>query len=332
MIGLFSPLTVKNLTLANRIVLPPMANNMSDDSGAVMKSHIQHYVRRAKTGIAMVIVEHAYICREGRVNSKQLGIHHDSLIPGLSELALAIKASGAVAGIQITHGGGKASAETADGSPFAPSAGIVSGGSEPAIELDTIEIAEIIDAFVTAAQRATAAGFDFVEIYGAHGYLLNQFLSPLSNHRTDAYGGDLQNRMRLPLDVTQAVRAAIGNDYLLLYRLGANDYKPGGITTAEGCAASQALVAAGIDILDISGGACGSQLPDWDGTSQGYFAPIAAAVRSVVNVPVIVVGGITNPHTADQFIRDGQADLIAIGRAMLTNPDWAAQAQAALKN
>jgi NADPH2 dehydrogenase len=329
MSALFSPFTIKNLTLNSRLVLPPMANEASDESGAVNDKHLDFYVRRA--GVGMVIVEHAYVQLAGRVKYNQLGIHDDRLIPGLRHLAEAIKAGGAVTGIQLAHGGGKATHASTGGTVIAPSAGIVPGGKEPAEALALSQTVPLVADYVAAAQRAFAAGFDFVEIHGAHGYLLNQFLSPLTNRRSDDYGGDLSGRLRLPLEIVRAVRAAIGHEALLLYRLGASDFLPGGLTADEGGQAAQALAAAGVDLLDISGGLCGSQPPDWDGKSQGYFVPLASAVRAQAHIPVIGVGGITDPHAADGFIQAGQVDLIAVGRAMRSHPDWAAEAKAALQ-
>lgn len=331
MTGLFSPLTVKNFTLRNRIVLPPMANNMSDTDGTTTEKHINHYVRRAEAGVGMVIVEHAYIQQSGRVNKWQMGIHHDDLIPGLTKLATAIKATGAVVGIQITHGGGKATEETAGQQPLAPSAVLVPGSKEESAALTAEQIATLKDDFVAATHRALAAGFDFVEVHGAHGYLLNQFMSPLTNQRDDAYGGSLENRLRLPVEVVKAVRAVVDDEHLLLYRLGANDYMDGGLTAAEGIEAAKALVAAGVDLLDVSGGLIGAQTPDWDEKSQGYFVPLAADIQAAAGVPVVVAGGITNPQAADDFVRSGQVDLIAIGRAMLVNESWAALAKEILE-
>ena len=330
MTGLFSPLAIKHFTLTNRIVLPPMANNMSDGNGAVTDKHIEHYVRRAQTGVGMVIVEHAYVRTDGRVHKAQLGIHHDDLIPDLRRLADAVKANGTVVGIQITHGGGKATQASANTVPLAPSAGAVLGAAEPSTALTAEQLAEIREAFVAATHRALAAGFDFVEVHGAHGYLLSQFLSPLANQRTDEYGGDLENRLRFPLEVVGAVREVVDDEHLLLYRLGANDYMAGGLTAEDGRQAAKALVAAGVDLLDISGGFCGTQTPDWDRKSQGYFVPMAAAIRDEIDVPVVVAGGITDPVAADRFIREEHVDLVAVGRAMLTNPDWVTEARAAL--
>ncbi len=331
MTGLFSPFTIRNFTLKNRIVLPPMANNMANDSGAVTVKHIKHYAHRAEAGVGMVIVEHAYVRLDGRVNSKQLGIHDDALIPGLSRIVEAVKASGTIVGIQLTHGGGRAKQETAGGTPVAPSAGIIPGGSEPAAALTADQIVHIVEAFVAATHRAIAAGFDFVEIHGAHGYLLSQFLSPLTNHRNDVYGGNLTGRLRLPLQVVRAVRQVIDTNHLLLYRLGACDYREGGLSESDGRQAAKLLAAAGVDVLDISGGLCGSVLPGWDEKSQGYFVPLAAAIRAEIDVPVIVAGGITDPRAADEFIQSGQVDLVAIGRAMLANENWIGEARALLQ-
>ena len=327
MTDLFSPLTIKNLTLKNRIVLPPMANNMADDSGAVTDAHVAHYVRRAKAGVGMVIVEHAYIRRDGRVNARQLGIHDDGLIPGLRRLAEAVKACDTVVGIQITHGGGKVTQATAGTQPLAPSDGLVPGGSEAARALTQAEVEAVAQAFVAAARRALAAGFDFVEVHGAHGYLLSQFLSPLANRRSDAYGGGLIGRLALPLQVVRAVRQVVDDKHLLLYRLGASDYMPDGLTEAEGRQAARSLAAAGVDLLDISGGLNGSEPPGWDKTSQGYYVPMAAAIRTEVDIPVVVAGGITDPHFANRVVAEGRVDLVAIGRAMLADAEWAVRAR-----
>jgi 2,4-dienoyl-CoA reductase-like NADH-dependent reductase (Old Yellow Enzyme family) len=330
MAGLFTPLTIKGHTLNNRIVLPPMANNMATERGEITDAHIEHYARRARAGVGMVIVEHSYVRHDGRVNARQMGIYDDSLIPGLRRLADAVRACGAVVGIQITHGGGKAPAAAVGRQPISASDGLVPGASDDAQAATEGEIAEIVEAFAAAARRAKAANFDFAEIHGAHGYLLSQFLSPLTNRRADEYGGDLNGRLRLPLEVVRAVRQAVGDEWLLLYRLGASDYMPGGLTHEEGKLAAISLVEAGVDVLDISGGLNGSAIPGADGVSQGYFVPMAADIRAGVDVPVVVAGGITEPEFADRVIREGKVDLVAIGRAMLANPEWAADARKVL--
>ncbi len=329
---LFSSLQIKNVRLRNRIVLPPMANGMSGDDGAVTDAHIKHYVRRARAGAGMVIIEYAYVRRDGRSDRRQLGIHDDALVPGLTRLAGAVKACDSVVGIQITHGGGRASFKTMGAQPLAPSDGVLPAqGTDAARALTVADLDDLQECYVAAARRAVEAGFDFVEVHGAHGYLLSEFLSPLANRREDAYGGSLENRLRFPLRVVNAVRQVVPDDRLLLYRLGGGDFLPGGLSEEEGRHAAQALVAAGVDLLDISGGLCGAEPPGWDGKSQGYFVPLAAAIRAKVNVPVIAVGGITDPAYADQVIRSGQVDLVAIGRAMLKNAEWARDARSVLR-
>ena len=328
MAGLFTPFKIKGHTLKNRIVLPPMATGLATERGEITDVHIEHYVRFA--GVGMVIIEHTYVRREGRVNAHQMGIQDDFLIPGLRRLADTERASGAVVGIQLTHGGGKATAELIGRQPISASDGLVPGATEDARSATLTEISEIVEAFAVAAQRAKAAGMDFIEIHGAHGYLLNQFLSPHTNRRTDEYGGDLDSRLRMPLKVVRAARQAVGDDYLVLYRLGANDFMPGGLTQEEGRRAAIALVEAGVDLLDISGGLCGSSPPGWDEVSQGYFVPMAAEIRKAADVPVVVAGGITTPEFADRVIREGKVELVALARAMLSNPEWALDARKAL--
>jgi NADPH2 dehydrogenase len=327
MTGLLTPLEIKGYTLHNRIVLPPMGTSMATESGEVTAEHIEHYARFANAGVGTVIIEHTYVRRDGRVNPQQLGIYDDSLIPGTQRLADAVHAHGSVVGVQITHGGGKATMELTGRRPISASDVLVPGAAEPSQAATKAEILEIVAAFSAAAQRAKAAGMDFVEIHGAHGYLLNQFLSPLTNQRTDEYGGDLDGRLQLPLEVVHAVRQAAGDEYLLLYRLGANDFMAGGLTQEDGQQAAIALVEAGVDLLDISGGLYGSSHPGWDEVSQGYFVQMATEIRAAVDVPVVVAGGITKPEYADRVIREGKVDLVAVGRAMLENPNWALDAR-----
>lgn len=330
MATLFSPLVIKGVVVKNRIVMPPMGINQADACGAVSEAHIEHYARRAATGIGMIIVEHSYVRPDGKYSEGQLGIYDDALVPGLARLAQAIKAAGSLAGIQITHGGGRCRSAISGSQPVAPSDGLIPGGSEAARAVSPAEIESIIQAFAAAARRALQAGFDFVELHGAHGYLLSEFVSPLTNHRRDQYGGSLENRVRLPLEVLAAVRQVVGPDGLVLYRLGADDLLPGGLSQAEGCQAARLLAGAGVDILDVSGGLGGSEPPHWDGVSQGYFVPMAAAVRAATNLPVIGVGGIRDPQVADHIVRSGQVDLVAIGRALLNNPNWVIEAKAQL--
>jgi len=181
-----------------------------------------------------------------------------------------------------------------------------------------------VEAFRAAALRAKTAGFDGVEIHSAHGYLLNQFLSPLSNKRTDEYGGDILGRIRIHLEVIKAVREEVGDNFPILLRMGACDYREGGTSIEDSTAAAKAFEEAGVDILDISGGFCGYVNPTDNG--QGYFSALTEAMKSTVSIPAILTGGVTNPDAAEQLLKDGKADLIGVGRAVYKDSDWAKNA------
>jgi len=199
--------------------------------------------------------------------------------------------------------------------------------AEPPAALTAGQIGEIIGAFAEAARRAKDAGFDAVEIHAAHGFLLSQFLSPLTNHRDDEYGGDHERRSRLPLDVLAAVRGLAGANFPVFVRLGMHDERPGGLTLAPACWTAARLVSGGAALIAVSGGLAGSDDP---GRGPGYFVGYAEALKAVVDVPVLVAGGIADPRLADLIVRSGRADIIGIGRAMLDDPAWTAKASAAL--
>ena len=327
MANLFDPLHVGNLTLKNRIVMPPMANDLADAQGKVTDRLIAHYTRRAP-GVGLVIVEHSYFTPEGKASPRQLGIHEDAAINGLTKLAEAIHVKGTPVCIQINHAGREANRAVTGLDPVAPSPiPSESSGSVPR-ELEKREIRDLVSLYGAAARRARKAGFDAVEVHGAHGYLVNQFTSPLSNSRNDEYGGSLEGRARFPLEAVKEVRRMIGPDLLVLYRLGASDGEGRGVTIGEVQHFAQELVQAGVDIVDVSGGLVGDAPADM--TGQGYFLPLAENIKHAVDAPVIGVGGITDPVFADQAIRDGRVDLVAVGRALLSDPDWALSAKRTL--
>jgi NADPH2 dehydrogenase len=324
MSGLSDPLEVKGLMLKNRIVMPPMqishANSRAPSAsaeGAVTEGLVEHYVRRSKA-LGLLIVEHNFVSSSGRYNKRQLGIHDDSLIPGLERLSSSVNAKATPVVIQISHAGGKASMGVTGIQPVAPS----TTGTARMLRVDEIE--SLVEVFALAAERAMRAGFDGVEVHGAHGYLLNQFFSPITNRRSDEYGGSLENRMRFPLEVVERVREKVGGR-LLLYRLGADDLDPGGVQIEDSKKFAVELEKAGVDIIDVSGGLCASSPPSLQGI-QGYFIPQAQEIKKAVNTPVIGVGGITEPEYADKLIREERVDLVAVGRALLKDPDWAVKA------
>ena len=323
MSGLLDELTVRDFVMRNRIVLPPMATELASGKGEVTEGMIQHYDRRSR-GPALTIVEHSYVSAGGRLSRNQLGVYDDHLMPGLSSLAEAIKKQGSVAALQINHAGAKSSLDVIGTQPVAPSPIPLPRGGEVPRELSVSEIEEVAEQFVAAASRVVRAGFDAVEVHGAHGFLLNQFTSPLTNRRTDRYGGSLEKRARFPLDIVRRIRDELGEKVLLLFRLGADDKIEGGLNLKEGAKIAEMLESVGVDIIDISGGHCGSR-PDWI-NGPGFFLHMSEAVKSVVGVPVIGVGGVTTPEFADLAIIQGKADLVAVGRAFLRDPDWALKA------
>lgn len=323
---LFSELDVAGVTMKNRIVMPPLANNMANEDGSVNDRLIEHYLARAKAEIGMIVVEHSYVCPTGKLTAKQLGIHNDTMIEGLRNLVDTVHKAGGKIGIQITHAGSATTSEVIGEQPVGPSPILHPRGKGVPRELSAAELVRLAKEFATAAHRAKAAGFDMVEIHGAHGYLLSQFLSPLTNQRSDQYGGSLENRLRFPLEVVRAVRQAVGNKYAVWYRLGADDRMPGGTTLEHGLYAAQELEQAGVNLLDISGGLIGGRV---DGP-QGFYVSLSSAIKQAVQIPVMVTGGITIPSFAEEVIRQGQADLVGIGRALLQDPQWAVKAKAAL--
>ena len=314
LVGLLDPLKVKGLALKNRIVMPPMHTGFATTEGAVTENHVKHYVRRSKA-LGLLIVEHSYVSLGGKLSERQVGIYGDSLVPGLEKLSSSVHATGTPIVIQINHAGRVARKEVTGRQPVAPSR------DGNARELKVEEIEALTEIFVKAADRAMRAGFDGVEVHGAHGFLLNQFYSPLTNRRRDNYGGPLENRIRFPLEVVERVREKVGGR-LLLYRLGSDDLDPSGTRIEDSQKFAVKLKQAGVDIIDVSGGLCGSRPEQLQGR-QGYFTPQAQQVRKVVEIPVIGVGGITEPEFADRLIREGKVDLVAVGRKLLEDPDWA---------
>ena len=322
---LLKPLQAGSLTLSNRLIMPPMATAKTEDGG-VNQAILDYYQEKSNGGyFSLIIIEHSFISAEGKVHHGQLSIADDHLLEGLRSLASVIHHNGSKAVMQISHAGSGTKQEVIGRIPVAPSSIPHPLNGITPRELTKQEVTEIIQAFQAAALRAKAAGFNGVEIHSAHGYLLNQFFSPLTNKRTDAYGGTIHNRIRLHLEVIKAIRAAVGSDFPLLLLLGASDYKEGGITIEDSQTAAKEFEKAGVDILDISGSFLGFNAPPGS-SGQGYFSPLTEAIKQVVSIPVILTGGITEPQAAEQLLAAGKADLIGVGRAVLKNSQWAKQA------
>ncbi len=315
------PIRINHLTLRNRIVMPPMATGKAD-RGAPPEKLVAYYAARAgATGL--IIAEHAYVSPEGMAHGNQLSMAEDSLIPAYRRLTDAVHAKGAAVFAQISHAG--ALAQDTGTAPISPSGISVWARVTETLAMSEADIARVRDCFVSAALRAKAAAFDGVEIHGAHGYLLNQFYSPLTNHRTGAYNGStLEGRTKLHVEILQAVRAAVGEDYPIAIRFGAADYKPGGSAIGEIPAACRIFEKAGADLLDISGGLCSYTIPGV--STPGWFSELTLPAKSAVSIPVLLTGGIATGAQAEQLLQEGAADLIGVGRAMLKEPDWAVQA------
>jgi 2,4-dienoyl-CoA reductase-like NADH-dependent reductase (Old Yellow Enzyme family) len=301
-----------------------MATGMATEDGEVTERHITHYVARAKGGVGLVIIEHTYVSEDGKAHKGQLGLYDDKLIPGLRRLVEAVHAERTRVIIQLTHVGAAASRNTTGRQPAGPSDILHPRGSEIPHVLTVPEMKTIAVKFGEAAYRAVAAGVDSVELHGAHGFLLCQFLSPYSNRRTDEYGGDLAGRLRFPVEVIKEVKTRLGKNMPLFYRFGADDMLEGGLTRQEAKLAAQQLEQDGVDVFDVSGGLGGDGQRNH--SEQGYYVPLAAGIKEVVKVPVIGVGHITEPEYADRIIREGKVDLVAVGRLLLTNPDFPKQA------
>ncbi|MBP2034037.1 2,4-dienoyl-CoA reductase-like NADH-dependent reductase (Old Yellow Enzyme family) [Clostridium algifaecis] len=327
---LLKPLDQCKLTLRNRLVFPPMATSKSEENGGISKALLDYYDEKSHGGyISLIFIEHSFITQQGKASDRQLSVADDSVIGGLKKLADVIHKNGCKAVMQINHAGSATSKavtgyETVGPSPVVnPRRGLVPS------ELTKEDINRIIENFKDAAKRVKQAGFDGVEIHSAHGYLLNQFYSPLTNTRRDEYGGDLLGRIKIHLDIIKAVREVVGEDFPILLRLGACDYIEGGITIEDSKRAAVEFEKAGVDILDISGGFCGYIVPGLSG--QGYFSDITEAIKEVVSIPVILTGGITEAETAERLLASEKADLIGVGRAIYNDSSWASKALESIK-
>ncbi|MFC1916812.1 FAD-dependent oxidoreductase [Chloroflexota bacterium] len=317
---LFEPARIGQMELRNRIVMPPMVTRYSSEQGYVTERTKNYYEARAMGGAALLIVEATYVHLCGKVFSNQLSIDNDESIPGLSGLVQAIHRHGAKAAIQLHHGGRNAKSELSQMQPIAPSP-LASLGGEVPKGLSVDEIAEIVACFAEAALRAKQAGFDGVEIHGAHGYLIDQFLSCSSNKRQDAYGGDLPNRARFLTEVIKAIREAVGRGYPVWCRINGKEYGEEGTSLEEAQEIARMAQDASADAIHVS--ASGPTAPI-NLTSPTFVSAVildlAEGIKKVVTVPVIAVGRIT-PWAAEKILVEGKADLVAIGKGLLADPE-----------
>jgi NADPH2 dehydrogenase len=311
---LFTPFDLKSVTVPNRIVMPAMCQYSATEDGYVTNWHRVHYGARAVGGVGLIILEATAVEKRGRLSNRDLGIWDDKHITGLREVVELGKEHGSVMGIQIAHGGRKSWGDelVAPSSLAFPEMGMPHG-------LSTEEIKGVVESWRQGARRAHEAGFDVLQIHGAHGYLIHAFLSPLSNERTDEYGSSLENRMRFLLEIVEAVQEEWPEDKPLSVRLSAKDYLDGGLTIKDTVQISRVLKERGVGLMDISSGGI---LPAPIRLGPGYQVPLAEAVKKEVGIPTIAVGLITEPELALEIISNGRADFVALGRELLRNPYW----------
>lgn len=328
---LFSPFSFAGLDLRNRIVMPPMATAIEGpggsqhDNGLPGESTVDYYRERAANGVGMVIVEHTYITKRGKAHKGQLGLDNDKAIPAFKQLALTLRTNGAVAAIQLNHSGATANPEVTGGEPLGPSDTPNPRSERKPRGMTVDEIHEVQDLFAAAARRVQLAGFDAVEIHSAHGYLGTQFLSPLTNTRTDEYGGSLENRARFILETVKTVKEKVGPEFPVFVRLGSTDGGvPGGFEARDAAKVAKMLQDAGVALIDVSGGFGGSRPA---GAPPGYFVSNASVIKKSVTIPVLVTGGITEGQFAEKVLQEGQVDLIGVGRGLLRDPKWVAKAR-----
>jgi len=334
---LFTSFPIKSLTLRNRAVLSPMCQYQAVE-GQVQEWHFAHHGRFAAGGLAAAFVEATGVTREGRITHGCTGIWEDGQLPGLKRITTLYKTFGVIPGIQIGHSGRRGSAlrpwdgaspiKTTSGPEPAwqtvgPSPVPEREGSPVPRELTVPEIEGLAQAFRAAATRSLAAGFEIVEIHGAHGYLVHSFFSPITNRRSDAFGGSLENRMRFPLMVAEAVRSVWPAGLPLFYRASCVDNVPGGLPIEDTVALARALKARGVDVIDCSsGGMAGSASLSTAKIKPGFQVPYAAAVRKGAEIPTMAVGAIIEPKQAEAILQAGDADLVCLGRQMLAEPHW----------
>ncbi|MCD8020825.1 MAG: NADH:flavin oxidoreductase [Clostridiales bacterium] len=326
-------ITVGNVNLKNRLVMAPVALEKSD-AGKVSEKLLSYYDERTQGGhIGLVVMEHSFVRTDGRASKNQLSVSSDTDIAGLSRLAKTIHKNGSLAIMQISHTGGAVKEGVTDEEAISPSeqanplGALGQGTIQSSRAMSQQDIDSIIRSFTDAALRVKEAGFDGCELHSAHGYLLNQFYSPLTNKRTDAYcGNDLSGRIRLHLQIIQSVRDAVGKDFLLSMHFGGCDYTEGGSSIEDAVAAAVEFEKAGLHLLDMSGGMCFFLRPGH--TENGYFSDLSKAVKQAVSIPVIVAGGVTSRDDAEDLLAKDCADLIGVGRPISQNADWAKTAMA----
>jgi len=324
---LFSPFTLDGLRLKNRVLMAAMGNNLSHPDGTVSDRAIAYYGERAKGGAGLIITEASPVSLSGRHRGQGLCAYDDSFLPGLRRLVNSVHAHGSAMALQLHHAGRLADPKISGRPALAPSPIAREPGLDPPKEMTLQEIQEVINDFGAAASRAREAGFDAVEIHGAHGYLIHQFLSPRTNKREDRYGGNPENRACFALEVLKRVRKEVGESFPIFFRLSAREFVENGYGLEDALGWAVELERSGASALHISGGTTDSLygaahvIPPM-AFPEAFHVPLAQAVKRKVRIPVVAVGRLGVPEVAERVLKEGEADLIAVGRAFLTDPHW----------
>jgi NADPH2 dehydrogenase len=320
--SLFTPIKIGSVTIKNRLVMAPMQQRSGTPEGLSTDHHVIHYARRAEGGVGLVIIESTAVSVEGRLFSNDIGIYSDDQIEPMKRVVKAIHHHGTPVFIQLAHGGRKSDPESGR-ALLAPSAIAFDEEYGMPTEMTLEDIQRIRKDFVKAAARSVQAGMDGIELHAAHGYLLHQFLSPLSNRRQDEYGGSLENRVRLIKEILVDIRKELGSELPVIVRVSASDYVDGGLQPQEVAQAMNHLLPLGLDAVHVSSGGLLPQGPSK--VYPGYQVGYAEEIKKALDIPVIAVGWIHEAELANTIISEGKADLIAIGRPLLEDPDFVQQ-------
>jgi 2,4-dienoyl-CoA reductase-like NADH-dependent reductase (Old Yellow Enzyme family) len=322
---LFEPGEINGMKLENRFVRSATWEGMAADDGSCTPKLISLMAELARGGVGLIISSHSYVQKIGKVSFRQIGIHSDDMIPGLKKMTAAVHDQRGKIVCQLAHAGFFANPKLSGQTPIAPS-NVESIAKDPRKEMTPKDIDGVIEAFAAAASRAKRAGFDGVQIHGAHGYLLSQFISPMFNHRTDEYGGSIENRARLPLAVLQAIQEAVGADYPILIKINCKEFVDEGIQPVEFVQVGKMLADAGIDAIEVSGGlptspkVKASQLGINKEEKEAYFQEEARALRKQTDVTLILVGGNRSFHVVERLVAEGVADYISMSRPLIREP------------
>jgi len=323
---LFETTMIKSLNLPNRFVRSATWEGLAGDDGSVTPRLIDVAVQLAKGGVGLIISGHAYVSREGQAGSWQLGVYSDKLVPGLAEMVKAVHDCGGKIAMQLAHAGSRAASRLSGLEPIGPSIAEFDG-KQVGLEMTKKDIEQVAQAFAAAALRARTAGFDAVQIHAAHGYLLSQFLSPYFNKRTDEYGGSIDNRTRIAVEVLEAIQKTVGPDFPIFIKINSEDFLPDGLTADDMIKASEILEKAGIDGIEMSGGTflSGKNYPSRQGKPgpgepEAYYEDAAKRYKKKIKTPLMLVGGLRTIETAERLITNGMTDYIAMCRPFIREP------------